>query len=300
VSRVFIMSFSVLLFVAAAFVFLSGAHQAAAQEDPPYKCYGITGTAPGVAPVDLQTLFGTETDVAVGAPAFLCEPAVKTFPPTTPTPPLPTVPPYKAYNITGAAPTPAREVTLHTQFGWEYNVPVGQPKYLGEPAVKTFPPATPTPPVPTDTPWKCYQITGPAPTPTVVVNLLTQLGLELNVQVGAPKYLCEPAKKDGVGDLTATPYKCYEITNVGAPTPNVVNLLTQFGTELNVPVTAAQYLCEPAGRHMETKVGGIAELPQVGGDSGWSTGAYAALAGGLAAAVLALAAGVVYAKRRLS
>jgi hypothetical protein len=45
-------------------------------------------------------------------------------------------------------------------------------------------------------------------------------------------------------------------------------------------------------------VGGIAELPDVAGDSGSSTGAYAGLAGGLAAAVLALTAGAWYARRR--
>ena len=45
-------------------------------------------------------------------------------------------------------------------------------------------------------------------------------------------------------------------------------------------------------------VGGIAELPDVAGDSGSSTGTYAALAGGLAAAVVALSAGAWYARRR--
>ena len=47
-------------------------------------------------------------------------------------------------------------------------------------------------------------------------------------------------------------------------------------------------------------VGGIAELPDVAGDSGSSAGTYAALAGGLAAAVLVLGAGAWYARRRLS
>jgi hypothetical protein len=44
--------------------------------------------------------------------------------------------------------------------------------------------------------------------------------------------------------------------------------------------------------------GGVAELPDVASDSGWSTGAYAGLAGGLAAAFVALSAGAWYAKRR--
>jgi hypothetical protein len=45
-------------------------------------------------------------------------------------------------------------------------------------------------------------------------------------------------------------------------------------------------------------VGGIAELPDVASDSGSSTGTYAALAGGLAAAIAALGAGAWYARRR--
>ena len=44
-------------------------------------------------------------------------------------------------------------------------------------------------------------------------------------------------------------------------------------------------------------VGGLAELPDVAGDSGSSTGTYAALAGGLAAAALVLTAGAWYARR---
>jgi hypothetical protein len=57
-------------------------------------------------------------------------------------------------------------------------------------------------------------------------------------------------------------------------------------------------------------VGGIAELPPLagasaeeaataGGGSGWSSASYAALTGGLAAAVVALSAGAWYARRRL-
>ena len=46
-------------------------------------------------------------------------------------------------------------------------------------------------------------------------------------------------------------------------------------------------------------VGGLAELPDMAGGSGSSTGTYAALAGGLAAAVLALTAAAWYARRRL-
>jgi hypothetical protein len=59
----------------------------------------------------------------------------------------------------------------------------------------------------------------------------------------------------------------------------------------------------PSGRDAHNcgtgSVGGIAELPALAGDSGSSAGTYAALAGGLAAAVLALGAAGWYARRRL-
>jgi len=45
-------------------------------------------------------------------------------------------------------------------------------------------------------------------------------------------------------------------------------------------------------------VGGIAELPDVAGDSGSSAGAYAALASGLAAALVTITAGAWYTRRR--
>jgi hypothetical protein len=57
--------------------------------------------------------------------------------------------------------------------------------------------------------------------------------------------------------------------------------------------------CTKLGDYSEAgSVGGIAELPDVAGDSGSSTGTYAALAGGLAAAALALSSGAWYARRR--
>jgi hypothetical protein len=57
--------------------------------------------------------------------------------------------------------------------------------------------------------------------------------------------------------------------------------------------------CPKVGYYSEVlSVGGLAELPDVAGDSGSSAGTYAALAGGLAAAVLALGAGAWYARRR--
>jgi hypothetical protein len=137
------------------------------------------------------------------------------------------------------------------------------------------------------------------------VQLVTQFGVEENVILGPAQLLCEPALENGFGDLTASPYKCYQIQD---PPPDVepVDLVTQFPpeppiVEEGVIVGPAAFLCDAAERTITSPfVGGLAELPDVASDSGWPAGAYAALAGGIAAAVLALGGGAWYARRRLS
>ena len=75
--------------------------------------------------------------------------------------------------------------------------------------------------------------------------------------------------------------------------PDLIPLLDEDGNPTGVQVGATFHTpCPKVG------VGGIAELPEAVSDSGWSAGGYAALAGGLAAAVLALGAGAWYARRR--
>jgi hypothetical protein len=96
-------------------------------------------------------------------------------------------------------------------------------------------------------------------------------------------------------DSTPTPYKCYQISDTH--NPNVrVDLESRFGVEEDVLVGPAQYLCEP----LRIAVGGVAELPAVAEGGGWPVANYMALAGGLAAAVVALTAGAWYARRRFS
>ena len=111
---------------------------------------------------------------------------------------------------------------------------------------------------------------------------------------------------------SAVPHlKCYNIAGAPPPGPGIVNLLTQFGLEPNVAVGPPTRLCVPADKEVVavTPVGGIAEVPGLAGtsaeeagmpaeSSGWSAGAYAALAAGLAAAVVVLSAGAWYARRR--
>lgn len=281
-----------------------GAGPAAAQPaQPHYKCYDIP---PGPAPVPtvtLQTQFGTE-EIPVGMPAKLCLPAGKNAEPT----PGPEWPHLKCYNILGQ--NPPNLVNLETQFGAENYVAVRQASLLCVPAAKTIPPALPGSEPPPTLHYECYDIRGSDPPD--VVALRTQFGIESGVAVGQATKLCVPALKNGEGNLGAPDLKCYTIA--GAPPGPVVNLTTQFDVEAGIPVGEPSLLCVPATKQEvvpPTAVGGIAELPDVAGasadeagasagGSGWSAGSYAALAGGLAAAVVLLSASWWYARRRFS
>jgi len=260
------------------------------REPTPYKCYLIGGPPIGES-VELKTVFGTEPGVDVMSPAFLCEPALKTLPQGDPEGDL-TRTPYKAYMIADTH-NPTAVVDLETQFGLERKVEVGPAQFLWEPALKIFQGGDPEGDL-SQTPYKCYAISDPAPNPPVQVQLKTQFGTEQNVLVGPAQLLCEPALRDGFGDMTASPYKCYQIS--GQPLGVSVGLETHFGVEQGVVVNQPALLCDPAVRI--GGVGGIAELPDVASDSGWPAGAYAALASAIAAAVLALGGGAWYARRR--
>ena len=260
------------------------------REPTPYKCYQIGGPPIGES-VDLETAFGIEPDVQVISPVFLCEPALKNGEGDL------TQTPYKAYMIADTH-DPGVVVDLETQFGIEEDVAVGPAQFLWEPALKTWQQGQPEGDL-SQTPYKCYAISDPAPQ-VAPVNLETQFGVEQGVVVGPAQLLCEPALRDGFGDLTESPFKCYQITDQTSPGA-VVDLETHFGLELGVPVGPPAFLCDPATQTITSpSVGGLAELPDVASDSGWPAGVYAALAGAIAAAVLALGGGAWYARRRLS
>lgn len=152
--------------------------------------------------------------------------------------------------------------------------------------------------------YKCYEIDG-LPPEIPPVDLETQFGLELGVDVGEPALLCAPALKNDEGDLNLPHLECYNI--IGEDPPHIVNLQTQFGFELDVEVGPAQLLCVEAVKTVLIPVGGIAELPDVAqpsletaaSPSGSSAPPYAAIAGAAAAAAVAIAAGGWYARRRL-
>jgi len=236
--------------------------------------------------VDLETRFGVEEDVQVIGPMFLCEPALKNGEGDL------TQTPYKAYMIADTH-DPDAVVSLLTDFDFEKRVEVGPAQFLWEPALKTWQGGDPEGDL-SQTPYKCYAISDAAPD-VLPVTLQTQFGIEENVVVGPAQLLCEPALRNGFGDLTASPYKCYQITDQTAPGVSV-ELMTEFGLEQGLVVGPPMFLCDPALR--SGGVGGLAVLPDVAGDSGWPAGAYAALAGAIAAAVLALGGGAWYARRR--
>jgi hypothetical protein len=112
-----------------------------------------------------------------------------------PEPPPPGPPPASphctCYEIAGTAPVPPISVDLLTQFGNEPAVPVGPPRFLCLPTVKTVGPdsfgSLQEPHL------KCYDI--PGSDPPHVVTLTTQFGIEPNLPVGPADLLCIPAKK---------------------------------------------------------------------------------------------------------
>ncbi|MBI2912340.1 MAG: hypothetical protein HYY03_00285, partial [Chloroflexi bacterium] len=147
---------------------------------PHLKCYAIQNGNDPPQVVNLITQFGVEKNVAVGQARLLCVAAQKQV--LLPTPgQIGHAPPpvhWKCYDITG--PAPNKIVNLQTQFGIEEQVPVGQPKLLCAPALKTFQGKTSgymkLPHL------KCYQIDGSDP--PHVVKLTTQFGVEPTVEVG--------------------------------------------------------------------------------------------------------------------
>lgn len=276
-----------------------GATPAAAQPlDPHYKCYSIPPPQPAVnETVSLRTDFGLESTVQVTTPSSLCLPAGKNQAP------IPQGAPWlKCYNVVAGPPTPARLVSLTTQFGGERPVEVGPAQELCVPAgiaPGPLPPATPD--------YKCYSISGTAPqvSPVRLDTVLT--GTEEDVVVGTPARLCMPAGMNGAQvPAGVVPLKCY---NIADPAPGeTVNLQTvEFPPENGIVLGPAVRLCAPA---LLGSVGGVADLaPGAGasegaaastGGSGWSAGAYAALAGGLAAAAIVIVGGGWFARRRFT
>ena len=252
---------------------------------PHYKCYQISGTAPAVSPVDLETQFGLDEDVSVGLPTRLCLAATKNGEGSL------TVPDVECYQIT--EPSAGPTVKLQTQFGTTGFVRVGTARELCVPVTRGVSP----PPPPAVPHYKCYDIPGNAPgVPAVLLE--TQFGEEPGMLVGAPTRLCLPALKNGEGSLSVPHVECFGITGPTAtPIPNL-NLRTQFGLWENVDVGDPQELCVPALKQV-VAVGGEQALPDVAGntDSGGSSLPYAAIAGA-AMGLVVLGAGGWYARRR--
>lgn len=116
------------------------------------------------------------------------------------------------------------------------------------PTKTSTPTSTPTATevVPPPGPYReCYFTTVNGIDPDRVVNLETQFGVELEVEVGVGQYICPPALVNGQG-TNATHLRCFFIDE--DPPGNVVNLTTQFGFEENVEVGRARLLCAPASK----------------------------------------------------
>lgn len=259
---------------------------------PHYKCYAMPGASPGVSK-DLQTQFGLDPDVVVGPVSSLCLPAIKEGQGSL------TEPHLRCYNI--SAGTQGHNVSIETQFGLESGVLLGKATKLCVPANKAVFPNPPPPVVPPVPHYECYQIERGGSDPPVTVGVRDQFyATPQSTVVGPATSLCLPALKNGEGSLTVTHIECYQISG---PLPGKsVNLLTQFGEEMNMPVGEPQELCVPAIK--KVRVGGEQALPDVssaspaGESSGSSARTYGALAGAIAAGLVAVSAGALYARRR--
>jgi len=199
-----------------------------------YKCFEIAGPAPVCDPVSLANEFGFQGSVEILQPRYVCPPALKNGGGDLMAPHL------KCYDIVGNA--PGSIVDLRTQFGVESNLRVGQARMLCAVALKTVVPDPLTGVPPPSPHYTCYSIAGPPP--GAVVDLETQFGLEPGVTVGQARFKCVPTIKNGGGTRKDPDLKCYDI--LGSDPPHVVNLRTQFGDELNLPVGQAKLMCIPA------------------------------------------------------
>jgi len=107
---------------------------------PHYECYEISGEAPDVTPVAIQTQFGTHQGVVVGEPTRLCLPALKNGEGSLQAPHV------ECFQILADPPGPPPVlVNLWTQFGLQTPWIVGPAVELCVPALKEVVPPTPIP-----------------------------------------------------------------------------------------------------------------------------------------------------------
>ena len=120
--------------------------------------------------------------------------------------------------------------------------------------------ATP-PPAPVLNHLFCYDIheqPGQVPFAPVAVDIETQLGLEQDVSVMRPSYLCAPAKKTGGGVDPLPPtdvphFTCYRPKR-GKKRNVVVELTDQFGTG-TYTITSRRLVCTPTEKMLGSPSG---------------------------------------------
>jgi hypothetical protein len=151
------------------------------------------------------------------------------------------------YRLEDPEPTQASQVTYTNQFGTQ-KLRVGDPRYLVVPSQKD----PHAPPEPTNH-YQCYEVTWAPHKNKRIVQLDDQFGAEADVEVGDPRYFCNPVEKvvDPFGNPVFYPIRdpdnhlvCYDIE------PKVdhdlfVTTLDQFGpATLNVHTN--ELLCVPS------------------------------------------------------
>ena len=215
------------------------------QNSDHFKCYDFTPHASANATVDIETIFGEEADVAVGDSRYMCPPAVKMRQNLEPEGDL-NLPHVECFDI-DSDDDPDLLLELFTQFNptTGLEAELGPATLLCTPVLKTHDNEAPEGGLPPAPHYKCYEIQGPSP--GEAVGLLTQFGLETDVNVGDPVLFCTSAIKTHNGEdfglLEFGHAVCYEIED--ASVDDVVDLESQFLAEPDVTVLDPQLLCVP-------------------------------------------------------
>jgi hypothetical protein len=155
---------------------------------PHVECVPIAGKAVNKF-VNLETQWGMQKGVSVGAPIEACMPATKATYPGTPSEPVPLTPHYECYKIFGPNPPLLPPTVIVEDQFLVYpgeQVSVGEPTRLCLAAIKNGHGSLSVPDV------ECFAITS-GPAVNKLLNLLTQFPPQHEVNaIGPPRELCMP------------------------------------------------------------------------------------------------------------
>jgi hypothetical protein len=239
-------SFAFLVLPVVAALMVIAAPRADAQVNPLWDHYKLYVTPPlSVPPIPLllRDQFGVFPHQAFSLDMYM-NPTEKVVVQPPPGGTFPINDPILHYSWWRIDPQPFNGVvTAVNQFG-DHTINVHDARWLLNPSVKNMPGQ---PPPPNRNHYKCYDCDGP---PVIFqLRLIDQFG-PWDVQVGVPRWFCNPAEKQVGGqppNQIVDPnqhYICYEFT---PPDPNVypVTITDQFVTNVTRDLVQSRWVCVP-------------------------------------------------------